>query len=209
VLSQGFALGTTPVTQVQWQAVMRDNPSHFRGDHLPVECVSWFDAIAFCNALSEKTARKPFYQLDAEHVTIVGGDGYRLPTEAEWEYACRAGATTVYSFGNDDDQLDAYAWYAANATGQTQAVAQRTPNAWGLFDMHGNVLEWCWDWFINYPPAEVTDPQGPSKGVRRVMRGGSWGGNPCGCRSAFRFRQAPNDRDQYIGFRVCFQPAPR
>src|SRR5207302_1335063 len=120
------------------------SPSSYRGpDNLPVETISWYEAIAFCNKLSEREGLKPYYRSD-EGVQS-GGDGYRLPTEAEWEYACRAGSTTRYSFGDDAARLGKYAWYVANSTNKTRPAGQTRPNTWGLYDMHGNVWEWCWD----------------------------------------------------------------
>src|SRR5262249_50631109 len=140
-ITRPFYLGSRPVTQAQYQAVMGNNPSHFKGSpDLPVECVSWFDAIAFCNKLSEKENRMPCYRSDNAAVRFFGGnDGYRLPTEAEWEYACRAGSSTLYPFGDDPSALGEYAWNDKNSDGKTHAVGQKKPNAWGLHDMLGNV----------------------------------------------------------------------
>ena len=158
-ISQPFYLGTYAVTQEQWEAVMKTNPSRFTGDrNRPVERVFWEDTQQCIQRLNTQEGRAR----------------YRLPTEAEWEYACRAGSQTAYSFGDDPLQLDQYGWYVDNSGDQTHPVGQRKPNAWGLYDMHGNVWEWVQDWNGAYAPGPVTDPRGPSSGSRRVLRGGSW-----------------------------------
>jgi formylglycine-generating enzyme required for sulfatase activity len=148
------------------------------------------------------------YYLEAEFIRRLTAKGesaiYRLPTEAEWEYACRAGSTTAYSFGDDPRLLDEYGWSRANSGDQTHPVGQRKPNAWGLYDMHGNVWEWVQDWFERYSPRPrpVTDPRGPSSGSARVIRGGSWDSGARSCRSAYRFDGAPSYRNDYLGFRL-------
>jgi formylglycine-generating enzyme required for sulfatase activity len=186
-ISQPFYLGMYPVTQGQWEQVMRTKPSEFTGDgNRPVETVSWDDAQKFIQLLNAKE----------------GGALYRLPTEAEWEYACRAGSTTAYSFGDDPSQLDAYGWYYRNAGGTTHPVGQRKPNDWGLYDMHGNVWEWVQDWYEAYTPEPVTDPHGPSWGSSQVIRGGSWGHDAESCRSAYRSDVAPGYRHLSLGFRL-------
>ena len=185
---------------------MGENPSHFKGsDDLPVEQVSWLDAVLFCNKLSEQEKRTPFYRINGTGVTIAGGNGYRLPTEAEWEYACRAGSTTFYPFGDEVGELGDHAWYNGNSGRKTNSVGQNRPNAWGLYDMLGNVWEWCQDWCeVGYyrasPPA---DPPGPSEASSRVVRGGSWYFNPRYCRPAYRSRSMPEFRDSDLGFRVA------
>ncbi len=144
----GFAIAETPITQGQWQAVTGHNPSARGlgiGPDLPVNQVSWHSAIVYCNRLSELHGLEPYYRIRAKQVQFEDTDGYRLPTEIEWEYACRAGSDAAYSFGNDEDMLEQYAWYMANAGGRVRPVAGKKPNAWGLYDMHGNVYEWCWD----------------------------------------------------------------
>lgn len=182
VTVSSFAMGKYEVTQSQWQAVMGNNPSSFKGDDLPVENVSWEEAQAFCRKLSQHT-----------------GQTYRLPTEAEWEYACRAGSTGDYA-GN----FDAMAWYNKNSGSKTHVVGQKQPNAWGLYDMHGNVWEWCQDWYGSnyYSQSPSTDPQGPSSGSLRVIRGGGWGIFAANCRSASRLRSAPDERAGHLGFRL-------
>lgn len=182
-----FHIGKYPITQAQWQAVMKNNPSYFRGDKLPVERVSWEMATEFCQKLSEKTGRN-----------------YRLPTEAEWEYACRADSTGMYCFGDDDALLEKYAWYSKNAGDSTQPVGEKLPNDWGLYDMHGNVWEWCQDRYTPnyYQQSPRENPQGPSSGVHRVLHGGSWSDDPFICRSASRFWGLPGGVKLIVGFRV-------
>jgi formylglycine-generating enzyme required for sulfatase activity len=158
VISKPFYMGVTEVTQAQYEAVMGTNPSNFKGATNPVETVSWDDATEFCKKLSEKTRQ-----------------AVRLPTEAEWEYACRAGTATAFSFGDSDSALGDYAWYTSNSGSTTHPVGQKKPNSWDLYDMHGNVEEWCADWWGPYPKGPVTDPSGPATASgARVLRGGSW-----------------------------------
>ena len=204
-----FAMCTTAVTQAAWTAVMGANPSRFKGDDRPVENVSWREAIDFCNALSKRLGRVPVYTRAGDEVTWDrAADGARLPTEAEWEYACRAGTTTAWWCGDDESLLGGVAWYKANAGGETHTVSQKRPNPWGLYDVHGNVWEWCWDWKGTYAAGPATDPAGAPRGVGRVLRGGSCWGGPGGCRSAFRGRNLPDFRDGNLGFRVVLPPSP-
>jgi len=186
-LSKPFYMGVTEVTQAQYEAVMGTNPSKFKGATNPVDMVSWNDVTEFCKKLSEKTRQ-----------------AVRLPTEAEWEYACRAGSKTGFSFGDADEGFGDYAWYSANSGNTTHPVGQKKPNAWGLFDMHGNVCEWCADWYGEYPKGAATDPQSPASGASRVLRSGCWSSNPFGCRSATRnnFFGSPDSRYFTYGFRV-------
>lgn len=186
-ISKDFWMGKTEVTQGQWKAVMGNNPSHFKscGDNCPVESVSWGDVQRFIARLNAK------------------GEGkYRLPTEAEWEYACRAGSTAKYSFGDDISYLDEYAWYSANSGGKTQPVATKQPNKWGLYDMHGNVWEWCEDLFGNYPKGSVTDPKGTSSRPYRINRGGGWFFKAPHLRAGVRFNASPAFRGSGLGFRL-------
>jgi formylglycine-generating enzyme required for sulfatase activity len=187
-LTKAFYLGQTTVTHAQWQAVMGKNPSAFKGpEDLPVEQVSWDDCQEFCRKLSAKD-----------------GKPYRLPTEAEWEYACRAGEKTAYFYGDEPGLLGEFAWYERNASNRTQSVATKGPNTWGLYDMHGNVWQWCQDWYGYYPNTAVTDPQGPKTGKDRVFRGGAWGNDARGCRCAARYWGAPGGRRTQFGVRVAF-----
>jgi formylglycine-generating enzyme required for sulfatase activity len=183
-LTKGFYLQTTEVTQGQWKRVLGSNPSNFKncGDDCPVEKVSWSDIQEFIAELNR----------------MEGGYKYRLPTEAEWEYAARAGTKGPYAGG-----LDAMAWYKDTSGGKTHAVGMKRPNAWGLYDMHGNVWEWCQDRFGGYPSGSVTDPKGASSGAGRVVRGGSWYDDARRCRSAYRGRDEPGDRYDLLGFRLA------
>ena len=189
-LTQPFSLGTYEVTQEQYEKVMGTNPSYFKGPQNPVEKVSWDDAVEFCRKLSAMPAEKK------------AGYVYRLPTEAEWEYACRAGTKTTYSFGDSDSELGDYAWYNENSGNTTHPVGGKKPNPWGLYDMRGNVWEWCQDWYGDYPSGSVTDPTGSASGSSRVYRGGSWLYNSDYWRSAIRFGDPPDRRDYNLGFRV-------
>lgn len=188
----GFWIGKFEVTQAEWQKVVESNPSKFnRGGRLPVEGVSWDDAAGFCSKLSQKSGRR-----------------YGLPTEAQWEYACRAGSGGAYSFGDSAEGLTTFAWYSRNADETTHEVGTRSPNAWNLYDMHGNVWEWCSDWHSadTYAQSAGKNPAGPAFGSLRVLRGGSWYHYPQNLRAAYRFKAAPTTRNMYVGFRVARIP---
>jgi formylglycine-generating enzyme required for sulfatase activity len=192
-ITKPFYLGLCEVTQAEYERVMGNNPSRFKGDpNRPVEQVSWDEASAFCRKLGELPREK-----SASAV-------YRLPTEAEWEYACRAG-TTTWSGTDDEAALKEQAWFAANAGGTTHPVGQKPPNAWGLYDVHGNAWERCQDWFSEdyYKQSPNVDPTGPPNGSCRVSRGGSWTEGAEGCRSAHRCWVSPDYRDYAQGFRVA------
>ena len=187
-ITEPFYIGVYEVTQAQWEAVMGSNPSFFEASGNPVETVSWEDCQIFINELNTK-----------------GIGTFRLPTEAEWEYACRAGSITRFSFGNDLAYSKAgdYAWHWGNSSDTAHTVGQKEPNAWGLYDMHGNVFEWCSDWYGAYDVASQTDPTGPSSGSNRVLRGSSWSLLPKYCRSAFRnYFNMPAFKQSYVGFRL-------
>jgi formylglycine-generating enzyme required for sulfatase activity len=193
-LTKDFFLGVTEVRQVEFQAVMNRNPSAFQGTNLPVTNVSWDEAVEFCRRLTAKEAGT--------------GRVYRLPTEAEWEYGCRAGRDTPYHWhwdaGMPDETLiDEFAWHDSNSGKWTHEVARKRPNRWGLFDMTGNAWEWCSDFYGDYPQGAATDPVGPESGSQRVLRGGSSANEAGYCRSAFRGRGAPGLRYSYLGFRLA------
>jgi formylglycine-generating enzyme required for sulfatase activity len=197
-LTRDFYLGVTEVTQAQYKDVMGENPSGHQ-DYLvqgdsssyPVEKVSWEDAVEFCRKLSDMPEEKK------------AGLVYRLPTEAEWEYACRAGSNTAFSFGDEAESLSEHGWFDENSNFGTRPVGELKPNSWGLYDMHGNVWEWCCDWYGGYPKGAVSDPVGPQAGSFRVLRGGGWYYVAADCRSAFRYRRNPSFRHFNIGFRVA------
>jgi formylglycine-generating enzyme required for sulfatase activity len=174
---------------------MGGNPSNFKnaGRDAPVEQISWDDAMQFCRKLTERerTAGR-----------LPEGHEFTLPTEAQWEYACRAGTTGDYA-GN----LDGMAWYSQNSGNTTHPVGQKQANAWGLYDMHGNVWEWCRDWYGNYPSGGVTNPTGPSSGLYRVIHGGSWAYDAERCRSASRYRFVVGTCESYLGFRLALAPS--
>jgi len=227
VTVRGFYMEQYEVTQGQYETVMGKNPSNFKTDanegenqkRRPVESVSWYDTLVFCNRLSMLEGFTPAYRIGGKtnpdewgpiptgddavwnDVEIVAGtDGYRLPTEAQWEYACRAGTKTAYNTGdmiNDDT-----GWYISNSNGKTHEVGLKPPNAWGLYDMYGNVYEWCWDWYGPYPTGAQTDPMGASSGPGRVIRGGGWNGSGQIIRSAYRGYPSPYTRATFLGFRL-------
>ena len=195
-ITRAFYMSAAEVTQERYKQVMARNPSYFvRGGAYPVEMVSWDDAQAFCRKLSAKDNKT-----------------YRLPTEAEWEYACRAGSDTRFSFGDSDSGLDKFAWYRQNARIHTHAAGRKRSNTWGLYDMHGNVWEWCADWYAKdyYGRSPASDPPGPAEDQatpymgqpHRVVRGGAWDTPPFNCRSAHRMHKPPQTRETGVGFRV-------
>ncbi len=197
-ISKDYYLGVHEVTQAQYETVMGKNPSHFQGAivgnenaDLPVENVSWDDAVEFCKKLSDLPEEKK------------AGRVYRLATEAEWEYACRAGSKTAYLFDDEEGLLPEYGWFNRNSSNRTHTVGLLEPNAWGLYDMHGNVWEWCSDRHGEYPKGAVRNPTGPKVGSDRVCRGGSWDFEAANCRSAFRNWNYPSLRLDYYGLRVA------
>ncbi len=208
-----FALGKYPVTvgeylrfveaagehQPEWMEeggkynVKTGTEDHYKrigesltDEHCPITGISWEDAVAYCEWLSEQT-----------------GAGYVLPTEAEWEYACRAGSDSAYFFGDDEKLLEEYAWYLNNSESKMHPSGEKKANAWGLHDMHGNVWEWVYDWYGKYSKDVQTNPTGPETGLLRVIHGGGWGSDAGNCRSAFRRRNAPGFRNRGLGFRLA------
>ena len=197
-ISNDYYLGAYEVTQTQYQTVIGNNPSCYQGAlvgnqnaDLPVENVSLDDAVEFCKKLSELPEEKK------------AGRVYRLPTEAQWEYACRAGSKTIYSFDDEEGLLPEYGWFKRNSSQRTHTVGLLEPNAWGLYDMHGNVWEWCSDWYGEYPKGAVSDPTGPTMGTDRVNRGGCWLYLAANCRSASRNWAKSSYQDGLLGFRVA------
>ena len=196
-ITKPFLIGKTEVTQKQWKDVMSGkNPSAFKGDNLPVESVGWEDVQTFIRELNKK-----------------GGGKFRLPTEAEWEYCCRAGGTNLFGLGKDNtaitsDKLEEYAWFRANAENKTHPVGTKQPNAWGLHDLHGNVWEWCQDWYAPdfYAKGSTNNPVNTAASTERVFRGGSWFLDAQNLRAAFRGGNTPNFKSQYVGFRLVRDP---
>jgi formylglycine-generating enzyme required for sulfatase activity len=211
VTVSAFFMGKYEVTQAEYETVMGTNPSKFKGSNLPVECVKWYDAVEFCNSLSQSEGLTPAYSGSGSSITCNwNANGYRLPTEAEWEYTCRAGTTTPFSIGNNITTSQAnYKGtrpYNNNATGiyrkTTTPVGSFAPNPWGLYDMHGNVWEWCWDWYGSYSSGALTNPHGAVSGGSRVVRGGGWRGDGRYLRSACRNHVIPSYGYYIIGFRL-------
>ena len=229
VTLSAFKMGKYEVTQEQYQKVMGTNPSYFSSNPAagetqskrPVEQVSWYNAVEFCNKLSEIEDLEKFYIIDKNTpdpnnkndydpvkwliTTNESANGYRLPTEAQWEYACRADATTDWHFGDDENELVNYTWYNANANGMTHQVGKKTENTWGLYDMYGNVWEWCWDWFGSSYYEEsgnTNNPMGPASDYNRVRRGGSWNADDYLVSSTRRNSRNSGSRDDDLGFRV-------
>jgi|694.fasta_scaffold75204_1 formylglycine-generating enzyme required for sulfatase activity len=216
-LTREFYIGAFEVTQAEYEQVIRENPSYFPepvihpavrhpetgrlisperkersdGSRYPVDRVSWDDAVRFCEKLSARPEE------------VRRGRVYRLPSEAEWEYACRAGSTTAYSFGGESSLLSQFGWYSENSKQSTHSVGEKQANAWGLYDMHGNVSEWCLDYHLNYPEESLVDPLGPPAGRRRVCRGGNWSElTAANCRSAHREGLASGVKLRAVGLRV-------
>jgi acetoin utilization deacetylase AcuC-like enzyme/formylglycine-generating enzyme required for sulfatase activity len=191
-----FLMDRCEVTQDEYEKLIAGNPSHFKGAKNPVEQISWSNAVLYCNARSRKENLKPCYDEETGKCNF-SANGYRLPTEAEWEYACRSGTKTDYFFGRDTSQLKDYAWFADNSTNKTQPVGQKKPNQWELYDMYGNVAEWCNDIYSEsyYSNSPEKNPQGPDKGKKYILKGGSWNSSAESCRSSYRIGEDPGFQD--------------
>ncbi|MGH8551865.1 MAG: formylglycine-generating enzyme family protein [Methylococcales bacterium] len=206
-----FLMSKYPVTVEDYRTVMTETPSEWveqkPDDRCPANYITWLQAVEFCNALSEREAFKPCYKIEGRSVEwLRNRNGYRLPTEAEWEYAARAGTQSVYFFGDDAARLGEYAWYSENSGKELHPVGTLKPNPFGLHDLLGNVWEWCWDWYGPYD-ATQNNPAGPESGEYRRLRGGSAWNVPGNLRSANRIGYQPEVRDEYIGFRCVRSPA--
>jgi formylglycine-generating enzyme required for sulfatase activity len=198
-----FYMDTHLVTQKSYEALMKANPSRWKSPTNPVEQVRWSDAARYCNARSKAEGLEPCYDLKTWQV-YVAASGYRLPTEAEWEYACRAGTKTKYFFGDDARKLATYAWYKQNSGAKPRPVGSKAPNAWGLYDTSGNLCEWCYDRYGRdyYATSAAQDPRGPATGDTRVLRGGSWDSEAGECTSSYRHRDDPGYADACFGYDV-------
>jgi formylglycine-generating enzyme required for sulfatase activity len=197
-ITHDFWMAKYEVTQWEFASVLTNNPSHFTGDsNRPVEKVTLLAANSYCSAITQR--ERAAGRLPANYE-------YRLPTEAEWEYACLAGSTNRFSFSEEPGVAEKYAWTAENSDAITHPVGLKLPNAWGLHDMHGNVWEWCSDWFEPYPPAPLTDPVGPASGKYKVFKGGGWNQDLEFARSANRFMMSPSNGIHFVGFRVALSP---
>ncbi len=220
VTVSSFRIGKVQVTQALWREIMGNNPSHFKCDNKPVEGVNWYNAVEFCNRLSRIEGLNECYrEVEREKTGLIGSlfgqktkvilcdfnaNGYRLPTEAEWEYAARGGNNSLGYNYSGSEYLDEVGWYTINSTSETQEVGKKQPNELGIYDMSGNVWEWCWDWYSRsyYSSSSRTDPRGPEAGSSRVLRGGSWFNNAEYCRVSTRRRDDPDNSHVSYGFRL-------
>jgi formylglycine-generating enzyme len=191
------------VTQELYQKVMGTNPSRWKGAGNPVEQLRWSDALKFCNKRSELEGLQPCYDLKTLKCNFEA-NGYRLPTEAEWEYACRAGTTTAYFFGDNPGRLGDYAWFDKNSGGHPRPIGQKQPNPWGLYDIVGNVWEWCNDWYKvdYYQESPKQDPRGADEGQNKVLRGGAWRFSADNCRCGYRYNESPGYSDVCFGYDI-------
>ena len=213
VVVSSFFMDGHLATQEQFQKIMGTNPSRWKGDKNPVEQLRWSDAVKFCNKRSELEGLQPCYDLKTLKCNF-DANGYRLPTEAEWEYACRAGTTTAYFFGDSPARVGDYAWIDKNSGGHPRPVGQKQPNPWRLYDMAGNVWEWCNDFYKvdYYQSAPRENPRGPDEGQNKVLRGGAWRFSADNCRSGYRYNENPGQADvcfgyDIYGFRCVRKPA--
>jgi len=209
-----FYIDTHLVTQDQYKELMKENPSRWKGGNNPVEQIRWSDAVKYCNARSGAEGLHPCYDLKTWKCDFTA-NGYRLPTEAEWEYACRAGTRTAYFYGDDASKLKRYAWFKDNSRGKPRPVGLKPPNPWGLYDMHGNVWEWCNDLYQvdYYQKSPKENPRGPETGDTRVLRGGAWKFSAESCRSGYRYNENPGYADVCFGYDIygfrCVRNAPK
>ncbi len=196
-----FYMDKYEVIQKSYEELMGKNTAKFKDPDKPIEQLGWFAAVRYCNMRSLREGLEPCYEMEPLRCNF-DATGYRLPTEAEWEYACRAGSDTLYSFGSDPAKLSRHAWFKDNANNGTQRVGQKIPNAWGLFDMHGNVWEWCNDFYSNdyYSKGESDNPRGPASGEECVLRGGGWNSSDEYCRSSTRYSEPPGLADTCFGY---------
>jgi len=203
VILSTFCIDKYPVTQEEYEKTMGENPSKRKGGKNPVESVRWADAVRYCNARSKLEGLKPCYDLETWKCDFTA-DGYRLPTEAEWEYACRAGTKTRYSFGDSPEKLAEYGWFKDNSGGRPRPVGQKPANPWGLSDMHGNVWEWCNDFYgvDYYRKSPERNPRGPAAGKTKVLRGGCWDSTADKCRSSSRYHENPAYADVCFGYDI-------
>jgi len=198
-----FYMDDFVITQGDWNQVMDSNPSHFKDDALPVELVGWYDAVLFCNRKSQKGGRQPCYTIDGEAVECdFGADGYRLPTEAEWAFAARGGVKSQGFRYAGSDVLDEVAWYAKNCGRTTHPRGQKLPNELGLYDMCGNVFEWCWDWFYEFDCEFQDKPTGPATGKAKIVRGKNWINGESVSQLTRRVQRGPYCKTHHQGFRI-------
>jgi formylglycine-generating enzyme required for sulfatase activity len=203
VVVSSFYMDKYLVTQEQYQRVCGENPSRWKGDKNPVEQVRWSDAVRFCNERSRLEGFQPCYDVETWQCNF-DANGYRLPTEAEWEYACRAGTQTAYFFGSNPSKLADYAWFDKNSSGHPHPVGQKRPNPWGLYDMCGNVWQWCNDFYQvdYYGETHQENPRGPKDGETKVVRGGAWKFSDQNCRSGYRYNENPGYVDVCFGYDI-------
>lgn len=198
-----FLIDKYLVTQEQYEKLMGDNPSRWKGNKNPVEQVRWSDAVKFCNKRSESEGLKPCYDLKTWACNFEA-NGYRLPTEAEWEYACRAGTSSAYFFAETPAKLSGYAWFDKNSGGHPRPVGEKQSNPWGLYDICGNLWQWCNDFYAvdYYKKSASKDPRGPNDGKTKVVRGGAWRFNAENCRSGYRYNENPGYADVCFGYDI-------
>ena len=208
-----FYIDKNLVTQAEYERVMGENPSRWKGGDNPVEQVRWSDAVKYCNKRSAMEGLEPCYDLQSWQCNFAA-NGYRLPTEAEWEYACRAGTKMAYYFGDSPSKLSNHAWFEDNSGGKPRPVGGKPANPWGLHDMHGNLWQWCNDFYQvdYYQQSPEKDPRGPKSGETKVVRGGAWKFSADSCRSGYRYNENPGYADVCFGYDIygfrCVRAAP-